>query len=291
MLRSMTGFGRAENLIDGFMIKVQIKSVNHRYGDFSIRVPRLYGFLEEKVRQRLISYISRGKVEVNVSIEEKDGNDRTITLKKDLAESYLNAIRGLEELGLADDIRMSHMTRFSDIFDASQDEVDEEEIYKRVDIVLTSAVDDFVKMRTEEGARLEEDIKYHLNEILGYVSKVEKRSPETSEEYRKRLEAKIREVLEDRAIDEARIITEAAIFADKVAVDEETVRLRSHIKEFLNALNTDKPIGKKLDFIIQEMNREANTIGSKANDVEICSLVVEIKSEIEKIREQIQNVE
>ena len=183
------------------------------------------------------------------------------------------------------------MSRFSDIFNVSYHEIDEEEIFNKINSVLTDALDDFVKMRSEEGARLEEDIKSHLNTILTLVSKIEKRSPETTDEYRKRLETRIREVLEDRNIDEARIVTEAAIFADKVAVDEETVRLKSHIKEFLNAIKTDKPIGKKLDFIIQEMNRETNTIGSKASDIEICSTVVEIKSEIEKVREQIQNIE
>ena len=291
MLKSMTGFGRAENLVDGFLIKVQIKSVNHRYGDFSIRVPRLYSFIEEKVRQRLFSYISRGKVEVNISVEQKEGDTRQITLNRELAESYLNAMKELETLGLDLDLRVSHMSRFSDIFNVSYDEIDEDEIFNKINSVLTLALDDFVKMRSEEGARLEEDIKEHLNTILDIVSKIEKRSPETTDEYRRRLEARIKEVLEDRNIDEARLVTEAAIFADKVAVDEETVRLKSHIKEFKNAIKTDKPIGKKLDFIIQEMNRETNTIGSKASDIEICSMVVEIKSEIEKIREQIQNIE
>ena len=291
MLKSMTGFGRAENLIDGFLIKVQVKSVNHRYGDFSIRVPRLYNFIEEKVRQRLFSYISRGKVEVNISVEQKEGDDRQITLNKELAKSYLNALRELEDLGLGCDIRVSHMSRFSDIFDVSYNEIDEEEIFEKINTVLTAALDEFVKMRSEEGKRLEDDIKSHISAILEYVEFIEKRSPETSKEYRARLEARIKEVLADRTIDESRIITEAAIFADKVAVDEETVRLRSHIKEFLKTLSSDKPIGKKLDFIVQEMNRETNTIGSKASDVEICSTVVEIKSEIEKIREQIQNIE
>jgi len=291
MLKSMTGFGRAEELVDGFLIKAQVKSVNHRYGDFSIRVPRLYNFIEEKVRQKLFSYISRGKVEVNISVEQKEGDDRQITLNRDLAQSYLNALRELEDLGLVCDLKVSHMSRFQDIFNVAYQEIDEDEIYKKIDSVLTLALEEFVRMRCEEGKRLEEDIKTHLDTILEYVSKIEKRSPETTEEYRKRLEGKIKDVLQDRSIDETRIITEAAIFADKVAVDEETVRLRSHIKEFLKTLKTDKPIGKKLDFIIQEMNRETNTIGSKANDVEICSFVVEIKSEIEKIREQIQNIE
>ena len=291
MLKSMTGFGRAEDLIDGFLIKAQIKSVNHRYSDFSIRVPKVYNFIEEKVRQRLISYISRGKVEVNITVEQKEGDDKVVTLNKTLAENYLKAMREMSELGLQDDLRISHMSRFSDIFNVEYSDIDEDEVYAKIDTVLKSALDDFVAMRTEEGKRLETDIKLHLDNVLELVGKIEKRSPETVSEYRKRLEDRIREVLDNRMIDESRIVTEAAIFADKVAVDEETVRLKSHVKEFLNAIKTDKPIGKKLDFIVQEMNREANTIGSKASDIEICSYVVEIKSEIEKVREQIQNIE
>lgn len=291
MLKSMTGFGRAESLIDGYLIKVQIRSVNHRYGEFSVRVPRTYSFAEDKIRRRLLSYISRGKVEVSLSVEQKEGDSRQITLNKTLAESYLNAFKELETLGLDFDLKASHMSRFSDIFTVDCGETDEDELFEKIDTVLTAALEDFVNMRAEEGKRLEENIKSHIAVIKDLVETVEKRSPETVTDYKSRLEAKIRETLADREIDDARILTEVALFADKVAVDEETVRLRSHISEFLKALNTDKPIGKKLDFIIQEMNREANTIGSKANDIEICSTVVEIKSEIEKVREQIQNIE
>ena len=291
MLKSMTGFGRAEDLIDGFLIKVQIKSVNHRYSDFSIRVPRVYNFIEDKVRQRLISYISRGKVEVNINVEQKDGDDKVVTLNKVLAENYLNAMRQMNELGLVDDLKISHMSRFSDIFNVEYSDIDEDEAFLKIDSVLKSALDDFVTMRTEEGKRLENDIKIHLDTVLSLVNKIEKRSPDTVSDYKKKLEDKIKEVLQNHMIDDSRILTEVAIFADKVAVDEETVRLKSHVNEFLNAIKTDKPIGKKLDFIVQEMNREANTIGSKASDIEICSYVVEIKSEIEKVREQIQNIE
>lgn len=291
MIKSMTGFGRSEELVDGFLIKTQVKSVNHRYSDFTIKVPKVYSFIEEKVRQRLISYISRGKVEVYISVEQKEGDFKVVTLNMPLAENYLNAMRQLVELGLQDDLKVSHMSRFSDILNVEYSDIDEDEIYSKIDSVLKKALDEFVNMRIEEGKRLEEDIKTHIEKILSLVSEVEVLSPESVLAYRKRLEDKLSEILENRAVDEARIITEAAIFADKVAVDEETVRLRSHIKEFLKALNTDNPIGKKLDFIIQEMNREANTIGSKANDAKICSVVVEIKSEIEKIREQIQNIE
>lgn len=291
MLKSMTGFGRAESLIDGFLIKVQVKSVNHRYADFSVRVPRVYNFIEDKVRQRLISYISRGKVEVNITVEQKDGDDKIVTLNKSLAENYLKAMREMTELGLKDDLTVSHMSRFTDIFNVEYADIDEEDVFIKIDTVLKCALEEFVSMRQEEGSRLENDIRLHLDRILEFVEKVELRSPDTVNNYRKRLEEKIKELLDNRTFDESRIITETAIFADKIAVDEETVRLRSHVKEFSNAMKTDKPIGKKLDFIIQEMNREANTIGSKASDVEICSYVVEIKSEIEKIREQIQNIE
>lgn len=291
MLKSMTGFGRAEELLDGFLIKVQVKSVNHRYSDFSIRVPRVYNFIEDKVRQTLLTYISRGKVEVNITVEQKEGEDKVVTLNRPLAENYLKAMRELTLLGLQDDIKVSHMSRFSDILEVEHSDINEEEIYSKIDSVLKIALDDFVSMRVEEGLRLENDIRFHLNNVLDLVEKIEKRSPVTVSEYRKKLEERIKEVLADRMIDEARLVTEAAVFADKVAVDEETVRLRSHVKEFLSAIKTDKPIGKKLDFIIQEMNREANTIGSKASDIEICSYVVEVKSEIEKVREQIQNIE
>lgn len=291
MLKSMTGFGRAEDLIDGFLIKVQVKSVNHRYSDFTIRVPRLYNFIEDKVRKCLLTYISRGKVEVNINIEQKEGSDKVVALNEALAENYLKAMQKMTSLGLEDDVKISHMSRFSDIFEVEYPEIDEDEMYLKIESVLEKALKDFVIMRTEEGKHLEADIKEHLENINSYVEKIEKRSPDTVDEYRKRLEDKLAEILKDRMIDESRIITEAAIFADKVAVDEETVRLKSHLKSFLNTIKTDQPIGKKLDFIVQEMNREANTIGSKASDIEICSYVVEIKSEIEKIREQIQNIE
>ncbi len=291
MLKSMTGFGRAEKLIETFDIKAQIKSVNHRYSDFNIRMPKCYSFLEDKIRMRASEYISRGKIEININIDQKESDDREITLNMPVAESYLKALRQLSELGIQDDVRVSTLSKYSDIFNIEYKEVDEDEIWKMIDSVLTEALEEFVKMRQEEGLRLEADIDFHLTEIEKYLEKVEELAPQSVENRRQRLLTKIQEYLDDAQIDHSRIVQETAIFADKVAIDEETTRLHSHINEFRKAIKSDKPIGKKLDFVIQEMNREPNTIGSKCNELEITRNVVEIKSEIEKIREQIQNIE
>ena len=291
MLKSMTGFGRAELLIDNFTLNVQIRSVNHRYMDCNVRIPRCYNFIEDKIRQTASEYISRGKIEIGVSIKEQDGDDKVISLNQALAQNYINVLKELSALGIEDDIKVSTVARYNDIFTVEYKEIDEEKMFEIINSALIAAFEDFNKMRSEEGARLEANILSHLDFISGELEKIEARSPETVRLYRENLEARIRELIEDTAVDENRLITETAIFADKVAIDEETVRLRSHIKAFKSAIKTDKPIGKKLDFIIQEMNRETNTIGSKANDIEIASMVVEIKSEIEKIREQIQNIE
>ncbi|MBQ2890872.1 MAG: YicC family protein [Clostridia bacterium] len=291
MLKSMTGFGRAEMVIEGFTVSVQIRSVNHRYMDIALRIPRFYNFLEDKIRQKVAEYISRGKIEVAVSLKEQEGDDRVITLNRSLAENYIEVLKELASLGVEDDIKVSTVARYNDIFSVEYKEIDEDKMFEIINTALTSAFSEFNKMRSEEGERLEKDILFHLDNIANELKKIEEQSPQTVKLYRENLENKMRELLGDAKVDETRLITETAIFADKVAIDEETVRLRSHIKAFKSALNTDKPIGKKLDFIIQEMNRETNTIGSKANDIEIASLVVEIKSEIEKIREQIQNIE
>ena len=291
MLKSMTGFGRAEMVIEGFTVSVQIRSVNHRYMDISLRIPRFYNFLEDKIRQKTAEYISRGKIEVSVSLKEQEGDDRVITLNRPLAENYIEVLKELASLGVEDDIKVSTVARYNDIFSVEYKEIDEDKMFEIINTALSSAFSEFNNMRAEEGERLEKDILFHLDNIANELSKIEAQSPQTVKLYRENLENKMRELLGDVKVDETRLITETAIFADKVAIDEETVRLRSHIKAFKSALNTDKPIGKKLDFIIQEMNRETNTIGSKANDIEIASMVVEIKSEIEKIREQIQNIE
>ncbi len=291
MLKSMTGFGRCEMVIDGFTVNAQIRSVNHRYMDCSIRIPRCYNFLEDKIRQKVAEYISRGKIDVAISIKEQEGDDKVITLNRPLAENYINVLKELSTLGVEDDVRVSTLSRYSDIFNIEYQEIDEDKMFEIINTVLSSALEDFNNMRAQEGSRLESNILSHLDTILKELEKIEERSPETVRVYRENLEARIRELISDTAVDENRLITETAIFADKVAIDEETVRLRSHMKAFTSAIKSHNPIGKKLDFIIQEMNRETNTIGSKANDIEIAGIVVEIKSEIEKIREQIQNIE
>ncbi len=291
MLKSMTGFGRCEEVIEGFSVSVQIKSVNHRYSDVTVKTPRRYNFLEEYLRSLAVSSIARGKIEVLLSLEREDAGDTTIALDKPVAEGYLNALRELQEYGLQDDLTMSSMIGLHDIFRVKQEELDEEQLLRIVNDAFQKALAEFVTMRKEEGARLEENLRGHLDALLTEVSQIEEKSPASVEAYRDRLRNRIQEVLADKQIDEGRILTEAAIFADKVAVDEETVRLRSHVKAFTAAMNTDQPIGKKLDFIVQEMNRESNTIGSKCNDIEVAGHVVELKSIIEKIREQIQNIE
>ncbi len=291
MLRSMTGFGRAEQLIDGFLIKIQIKSVNHRYSDFTIKTPRYYAFLEDEIRKAAMNSISRGKVEILVSLEQKEGDDREITLNRSVAEGYIKALNELSELGVENDLSVSAMSRFSDIFDVEYKEIEEDKITEMVLTVFNEALSDFVAMREAEGVRLGESLKQHLAALLEEAAIIEKRSPECVKEYRERLRKRIEEVLADRSVDETRIITEAAIFADKISVDEELVRLRSHVCAFEKTMESNEPIGKKLDFIVQEMNREANTTGSKCNDAAVAAHVVELKSTIEKIREQIQNIE
>lgn len=291
MLKSMTGFGRCDMITDGFHIQVQLKSVNHRYSDFTVRTPRIYTFLEDKLRSLAIERIARGKVEIQLSLEKEITDDKIITLDRPVAEGYINALRSLTDYGLQDDLSASAMAPFHDIFHIEYKEIDEDMILKIVTEAFNAALDDFDAMRRNEGARLEENLRHHLSSLLCEVAAIEERSPKCVEEYRMRLTQKLEEVLSNSSVDESRILTEAAIFADKISVDEETVRLRSHINAFCAALDTDKPIGKKLDFIVQEMNREANTIGSKANDITVAEHVVEMKSVIEKIREQIQNIE
>ena len=291
MIKSMTGFGRAESNLSGFNISIQIKSVNHRYGDFSIRLPRIYGFLEDFIRSEMSKRISRGKVDIGILIEKEESDDVKISLNKNIAKGYINALKQLEEFGVKNDISMSSLSRFNDIFTIEQEDTDEDALKNAVSEVLALAAEEFDNMRLDEGERMEQDIISHLDIIQNEVKFIESRSSVTVLEYRKRLEGKIREVLGDRTVDEDRVLTECAIFADKIATEEETVRLKSHIQEFKNTLKLGKPVGKKLDFIIQEMNRETNTIGSKASDIEISKKVVEIKAEIEKIREQVQNIE
>ncbi len=291
MLKSMTGFGRAEKVVDQFNIKVNLKSVNHRYLDLAIRVPKYYYFVEDKIRQTAAKYISRGKVEVYVSVERIEGSDKSITLDREVAASYINALKSAAELGVEDDVKISTIAQYHDIFKIETDEADEEYITNIITDAFKEAAEDFVNTRINEGKNMEADICEHLNNLETNLHMVEKRYPEIVAEYRARLEKKMNEILTDVNVEETRIIAEAAIYAERTDIGEETVRLASHIKEFRNAIKTDQPIGKKLDFMIQEMNRETNTMGSKANDVEISKIIVDMKSEIEKIREQIQNIE
>ena len=293
MIKSMTGFGRATKIFSNKEITVEIRSVNHRYFEFSARVPRIYSYLEERLKSHLKTTISRGKVEVSVMIAAVEGETTSVVkINQGLAREYLNALKSLsEELQVKNDITVSQLARFSDIFTVTRAEDDEEDIWKMVEETTSEAVKKFVIMRSIEGEKMEQDLLKRLNNIERWVEQVEIQSPKTLENYRNRLEAKMEEILGNNTIDEARILAEAAIFADKIAVDEETVRLRSHIKQFKDILQVNEPVGRKLDFLVQEFNRETNTIGSKAQDVEVARIVVDIKSEIEKIREQIQNIE
>lgn len=294
MIRSMTGYGRAQMTVDTMNITVELKSVNHRYFEFSSRVPRNYGFLDEKLKSFIGSLVSRGKVECYVSVENLEDGDVEILVNHSLATSYLNALKELadrNELNLRDDLALSTLARNNDIFSVHKQEADEEKIWNAVKTVTEEAVVKFVSMREAEGAKLKADVLCRADLILEKVSVIEERSPETVKEYNDKLLARINEFLSDVQVDEQRILTECAIFADKVAVAEETVRLRSHIDQLRQFMDSNEAIGRKIDFLVQEMNREANTIGSKAQDVTIARNVIDIKAEIEKIREQIQNIE
>ena len=292
MIKSMTGYGRCQQTIDGRDILVEIKSVNHRFFEFSARVPRVYGYLESQLKGYLQGKVSRGKVDVGVTILTLEGMDAKVEVNHALVKSYVDALRRVGyEFALQDDLSISSISRFSDIFTVRKNMEDEQVIWDSVRTVIDGALENFLHMREIEGERMKQDILSRLVTIGEKVSFVEQRSPKTVEEYRNRLYAKMQEVLQDTKLDEQRILTEAAIYSEKIAVDEETVRLRSHIKQFESILESEEPIGRKLDFLVQELNREANTIGSKAQDLEIARVVVDIKSEIEKIREQIQNIE
>ncbi len=292
MLRSMTGYGRSQKIINGRDIIVEIRSVNHRYYEYSSRIPRAYNYIDEKLKALLKTGISRGKVEVLVTINNIEGRDTEIAINKGIAEGYVSALRSVsEELALEDDISLSNLIRFPDIFSIQKTPDDEEQIWTDVSEVACEALDKFVEMRKVEGERLRNDIIGKADFIINMVSRVEELSPQTVENYRNRLYQKLSELLENRDIDESRILTEAAIFSEKIAVDEETVRLRSHISQLKDMLNSEDAVGRKLDFIVQEINREVNTIGSKAQDLNITKIVVDMKAEIEKIREQIQNIE
>ena len=292
MVRSMTGYGRAQVSSDGITAAVELKSVNSRYLEFSPRVLRSYSFLEDKIRSYIQHEVARGKVECAVQIEIENDDSLSVRVNESLAGSYVAALRLIaEKYGLSDEISVGRIASFPDVLSVCKTPVDEEKIWSIVKTALDKAYDSFLQMREREGEKLKADVLSRAEHILTLVSFVEERSPQTVAEYMNKLRSKMSELLSDTVVDEQRLLTEAAIFADKVAVAEETVRLRSHIDQLRILLNEDEPVGRKLDFLVQEINREANTIGSKALDLSIAKTVIDIKSEVEKIREQIQNIE
>lgn len=292
MVKSMTGYGRCNETVGNMEITAEIKAVNHRYFEFSSRVPRQFGFLEEKVKQYVKDFVNRGKTEVYISINMLDNEAVSVEVNHPLAKAYVDALREINSTYLLNsEVKPSDIARFSDVLAVRKEEQDEEEIFESVKTVLSKAVESFIDMRKIEGKKLYDDVVSRCDEILNYVTIVESKSEQSVVAYRQRIEEKMKELLGDVKVDEQRLLTETAIFADKIAVDEETVRLKSHIEQLKAMLNSDEPVGRKIDFLVQEMNREANTIGSKCSDIEITKIVVEIKSQIEKIREQIQNIE
>lgn len=292
MLKSMTGFGRAQKEIDGYVITVEIKSVNHRYFEFSSRVPRQYGFLDEKLKSYINGKVSRGKIECYVTIEALNTDTADVVVNHTLATAYVNALKEIAETyELKDDFGASTISRFPEVLVVRKSDEDEEKLWGYVQEVCSEAIDKFVAMREVEGSKMKDDIYSRGQFILDCVSYIEERSPQTVKEYNDKLIERVHELLGDVSLDESRILQEVAIYADKVAVAEETVRLRSHIEQLNAFISSDEPVGRKMDFLVQEINRETNTIGSKANDVDIARKVVDIKAEVEKIREQIQNIE
>lgn len=294
MIRSMTGFGRCETVLNGREITVEIKSVNHRYFEFSCRTPRGYGFLDDKLKSFVNSKVSRGKIDVYVSVGSSDETPAEVSVNHQLVSGYLKAMREIgTTYGVPDDVTVVSLSRFPDVFTVHKAPDDEEQITADVLSATQTAVDSFIAMREAEGEKMKADILNRAKTILSIVEEVEQRSPQTVKEYENRLLEKIKQTLSDTGlnIDEQRVLTEVAVFSDKVAVAEETVRLRSHFEQLSKFMEYDVPVGRKIDFIIQEMNREANTIGSKVQDATLAHKVVDIKSEIEKIREQVQNIE
>ena len=291
-LLSMTGYGSAKGSVEGQEITVELKSVNNRYLDCSVRLPRNFLFAEDTVKQAVSAGVSRGKVDVFVSSQASQDSGTVVSVNEDLARGYRDAVaRIAETLGLESGLNAFSLARFPDVLTVERRELDKDKAAAALSEITAKAVEEFNAMREREGERLRRDMLGKLETIEGLVSVVEERSPQTVKEYRERLEARLRDILADRSLDEQRVITEAAIFADRTAVDEETVRLRSHIAQFRTMLEEGSPIGRKMDFLVQEFNRESNTIGSKCSDASLAKVVVDLKSEIEKIREQLQNVE
>lgn len=292
MVKSMTGYGRGEAVRNGRTITVELRSVNNRYLDCTVKLPRIYVFAEDAIKSRVQRSISRGKVDVFVTIGQSEAGDLSVSINQPVADGYYAALCSLRDTyGLQDDISVSLLSRFQDVFLVEKTQEDLESMAADICAVLDLALADFDAMRTHEGEKLTQDVRGRGETIGELTSLIEARSPGIVAEYRAKMVSKMAEVLQNTQIDESRILTEAAIFADKVAVDEETVRLRSHLDQLGHMLDQGGAVGRKLDFLIQEFNREANTIGSKCNDIETARYVVDIKAEIEKIREQIQNIE
>ena len=292
MIKSMTGFGRCEVTENNRKFTVEMKAVNHRYLDVNVKMPKKLNFFESSIRNELKNYISRGKVDLFITYEDLSENTTNVHYNKELAAEYLQYLRQIQQdFGLEDDIRVSTLSKYPDVFTMEENEGDEEEIWKELKKALDGAAEMFVQSRITEGENLKNDLIAKLDGMLKLVDFIAERSPQIIAEYRQKLQDKVKEMLGDNTVDEARLVTEVTIFADKVCVDEEMVRLRSHVETTKAALLAGGSIGRKLDFIAQEMNREANTILSKSNDLEISNVGIELKTEIEKVREQIQNIE
>ncbi len=292
MIRSMTGFGREHRIIGGREYLVEIRSVNSRYYEFNAKLPRAYMYLEEKLKTLIKGKISRGKVEISLSVYNISGKETAVSVNEGVVENYITALRAAgEKFGLMDDLTLSSVFRMTDAFNVVRAEEDEEEIWAAVKEVAEAALARFVEMRETEGEKMKADVLEKLSNIESMIEKVCEYSPDNVRAYREKLTAKMAEILGDKQIDEQRILLEAGLFAEKTAVDEETVRLKSHFSQFRSMLDSPEPVGRKLDFLVQELNRETNTIGSKAQDIRVTRIVVDVKSEIEKIREQIQNIE
>ncbi len=292
MIKSMTGFGRCEVAENNRKFTVEMKSVNHRYLDFNIKMPKKLNFFESAIRAELKQYISRGKVDIFITYEDFTENNTSIRYNRDVAAEYLRYLKQMsEEFGLEDDVRVSTLSKYPEVFTMEEQDIDEEELWKELQKAVAGAAEGFVQTRIAEGENLKNDLLEKLEGMLLLVDRIEERYPVIQAEYRDKLAEKVRELLGDAQVDEGRLLTEVAIFADRICVDEEVVRLRSHIETTSKTLREGGSIGRKLDFIAQEMNREANTILSKANDLEVSGCAIELKTEIEKVREQIQNIE
>lgn len=292
MIRSMTGFGRCEKTLSNYDISVEIKAVNHRYADYNIKLPRMYNFLEEDVKRYLQQYIVRGKIDVYITVYKELDDSKEIALNEALAGSYITALRQLAaKFNIKDDVSVSTVARYNDIFEVKHTEEDEELIRNCVLEVVGEALSGFIAAREREGNKLASDMIGRISAIKDEVLKIEKIAPDTVVEHKNNIEQRIRELLGDAEVDENRLLTETAIYADKLSVNEEIVRLKCHLEEFDRIMEKGDAVGRRLDFLLQEMNRETNTIGSKCNNLEVSNIVINIKSELEKVREQLQNLE